>query len=92
MRKMTDQEIVQQYADEGRLNELPAGVYVLTGPVCIPPKDHPDDTAAIRRAIDAATAAGQSRVALPTRRCWLCSALADDTDRFCQSCAAALPS
>lgn len=31
----TDQQIVQQYADAGRLNELPPGNYVLTEPVIV---------------------------------------------------------
>lgn len=32
---MTDQQIVQQYADEGRLNELPPRTYVLTMAIII---------------------------------------------------------
>ena len=33
----TDQQIVQQHADEHRLNELPPGIYQLTDTVILPP-------------------------------------------------------
>ena len=34
--KTTDQQIVQEYADQGRLNELPPGVYVVPEPIVLP--------------------------------------------------------
>lgn len=43
----TDQQIVQQYANEGRLNELPPGDYVLSEPIMLPPaatEDSSDDS------------------------------------------------
>lgn len=34
---MTDQEIVQRYADEDRLRDLPPGTYRLTETIVLPP-------------------------------------------------------